>query len=558
MMMLRICFATLAALGVAWGSWVWLQSTTLQLRNHQRTATTEDSYFSSFFGEVLPQQKTLRTKYGGRTNSSGDPSEYADGGAGTDRGSTNRTSLDFAYTPSAFELLSNKKNHPTPVPIQVMEQYMKWHSVDALRRDPRGRKFSVVFYSCPLQAGNRIHHFTTSVYWSIVTNRTLLFKYWDTDTCYKYGSMYSLAICREARTEHDCSAILARAPWIPSLDEFRPLLGLPHDPFALPFYATHPRDIYDFRFPWGRGNDERVRGVDLKYDNVSLVMFAQTRFKITYMDPYQATGSKFADTPNELLWSDWSRNANARLHVQGVDFMFGMILRYSFDLTGAMKSAIPPEASMALLHGGVADGRNRPAADTRSDGRVRGDDGNVDSDVGPDEGYYTIALHSRHVDESLDGCDISRETSCVNELLLRSKVAVRAGSEPKQRLRCAVAVMSDRSCTLSRLVAWLEERGCSAFVARHDTRTDYLSEHGPFAGAGFFQDLALASALSRSAFVGMRRSSSDLVLELVQFYRTLDAWENGTRPDDWSLRRTKVDQCILRPVEHRSKSNRLA
>jgi hypothetical protein len=463
----------------------------------------------------------------------------------------------YAYTPPAFALPCNK-NKKKPRPVQLMEQYIRWHSVDALRRDPHHRKFSVVFYSCPLQAGNRIHHFTTSVYWSIVTNRTMLYKYWDRETCYRYGSMYSLAICREANTDRDCDKILARAPWIPSFAEWRDVLGLQpdgggngNDPYSVPFYATHPRDVVNFRFPWGPGNDESVRGVDgSRYDSIPLVMFAQTRSKIAFMDP---RNKKHAGTTlDELLVTGWGRGANARLHGLGVDFMFGMILRYSFDLTGAVQAAVPPGATDLLLFRG-AGGRGgdcatqdlevRDGIDDESygddDAQTDDNDAEGDDDEVP---YYTIALHSRHIDDAVDGCDVSREIGCMKELL---KTKMPPGK------RCAVALLSDRACTLSTLVPWLEDeqRGCVAYVARHDARTDYLSEHGPFAGVGFFQDLALTAAVARSAFVGMHRSSSDLVLELVQFYRTMDAWERSGETTDEKLRWTIIDQCILNPVE---------
>ena len=56
------------------------------------------------------------------------------------------------------------------------------------------RKYSVVFYSCPYQAGNRIHHFLNGIIWSIITNRTLLYRYYDRPTCniigHDHGSRY--------------------------------------------------------------------------------------------------------------------------------------------------------------------------------------------------------------------------------------------------------------------------------------------------------------------------------------------------------------------------------
>jgi hypothetical protein len=220
------------------------------------------------------------------------------------------------------------------------------------------------------------------------------------------------------------------------------------------------------------------------------------------------------------------------------------------------KSAIPPEAARIVARKGDnitgEDPDDISHYDDEGQGKDGQDDDNGDDDVqGGGSGnadnsqYYTIALHSRHIDISLDGCDISTEMKCMNQLL-SSKMP--AGN------KCAVAVMSDRSCTISMLLPWLEERGCHAYVARHDNRTytDVPLEHGPFAGAGFYQDMALATALTRSAVVGwLHRSSTGLVLALIQFYRTMEAWKQSDDPRDWTLQRTMVDLCDLKFTPYR-------
>ena len=85
----------------------------------------------------------------------------------------------YNYTPPPIEtalswlLSSSTKNGsafrggrlpPKPIPIQVMEQYKAWHSVEQLRKNPHHRRFSVVFYSCPAETGNRLHHFLSCTY----------------------------------------------------------------------------------------------------------------------------------------------------------------------------------------------------------------------------------------------------------------------------------------------------------------------------------------------------------------------------------------------------------
>ena len=50
------------------------------------------------------------------------------------------------------------------LPLQVLERYQQWHSQEALERQMENRRFAVAYYSCPLQAGNRLHHFYNSTY----------------------------------------------------------------------------------------------------------------------------------------------------------------------------------------------------------------------------------------------------------------------------------------------------------------------------------------------------------------------------------------------------------
>ena len=59
--------------------------------------------------------------------------------------------------------LSQSSIKDLPKPLQILQQYQRWHSREALRndKDPK-RRYAVAYYSCPLQAGNRLHHFMNS------------------------------------------------------------------------------------------------------------------------------------------------------------------------------------------------------------------------------------------------------------------------------------------------------------------------------------------------------------------------------------------------------------
>lgn len=314
-----------------------------------------------------------------------------------------------------------------------------------------------------------------ALYWSIMSNRTLLWKYMDPDTCTKRRGRNH---CRHANTAPECDALLARAPWIPSHDEWVEPLGLGRA-YQLPFYTTNLRRMKHRRYPWGPGNDEQVHGVDVKYQDVPFVEFPVRLEKIGYM--------QYAGQARKLLHSEWSRRTNLQLHRHGVEFWHGVLLRYSFELTDHLKESFPSHPYLSLPR----SVRQRQ--------------------------YYSVALHSRHIDPDVDGCDVSNEEVCVREVLSKQN------SQTARSRQCVVHLMSDRPCTLTSLAASLPALGCQVITANHQTGESHEKEHGPFAGAGFLQDWALASMAS-SAFVGHKRSSSDVVYELLVFDRKSDAW----------------------------------
>jgi hypothetical protein len=368
-----------------------------------------------------------------------------------------------------------------PLPLQVIEQYKQWHSVDSLlRNDTVGRKYSIAFYQCPLVAGNRMHHFLNDFMWAVITNRTMLWKYYDRDSCFKYGSMYSKEICKAANTADDCGRILLRAPWIPSYDEWAPKLGL-EEPFEFPFHSTHPKNVDNDHFPWKDG-DEKLYGADntKKYPH-QVAVFAQNRFQFRF---FENDGMR-----KNMLATVRARKCAKDLFAFKSDFLFGMLLRSAFDFSD----------------------------------HIRASEGTLDN-----QNAVSVAIHSRHIYKEIDGCDISREKDC-----LRSIIRDADGDSINARL------MSDRECTIARITDWLGEKNITVAVAQKDVYTDFVAEHGQFAGAGFYQDLALAST-ARSAIVAMRRSSSYLITELVVFNLKLEAWIAG---EDYMA--ANVDICYM-------------
>lgn len=356
-----------------------------------------------------------------------------------------------------------------PIPIQVMEQYRKRHSVEALRSNPdlEHRKFAIGFYACPIQAGNRLHHFFNSMLWAIITNRTLLWQYWDDPTCMYWSGQKQ--ICRSMNRVQDCEQILSRADWIPSYDEWSKRLAL-EQPSEIPYYATLPKD-YEKKIlnPWKEG-DERLVGADnrTKYF-MQVAVFGINTYQLDFLESEEMR--------NALLHTETARETCFQLYSLGVNFLYGMLHRYSF--------AFAEQARKGLV------GYQTPPANT-----------------------FTVALHSRHRVVEDDGCNIKPEIRCLKDVTPRRKKPVQ------------VLIMADRVCTITRLTKFLKRQNMTGYVAPHDEEGSFSKEHGPFAGVGFYQDLALVSQ-ARSAIVATSRTSSYLLRELVEYHRQMQWWNTG-------------------------------
>ena len=126
----------------------------------------------------------------------------------------------------------------------------------------------------------------------------------------------------------------------------------------------------------------------------------------------------------------------------------------------------------------------------------------------------TIAIHSRHSSTKDDGSVVEREVKCLQKMLLQV------------RRPCRVFVMSDRPKALEGIYKATTEMGCNVTIANHKKygrETSFSVEHGPFAGGGFFLDMALASQ-ARNGLVGMRRSSTMFLAELMAFGKLNDTY----------------------------------
>jgi hypothetical protein len=134
---------------------------------------------------------------------------------------------------------------------------------------------------------------------------------------------------------------------------------------------------------------------------------------------------------------------------------------------------------------------------------------------------------------------------CLDQILLESSVSMTYKNKSdtydddnnatQDHNSCTVLVLSDRLKTLKALPIYRHEKHpyCTTIRAVEDQGTfSFTSEHGPFVGAGFYQDLAVVRRIvirgmelngdcHRVAFVGRKkRSSSQLIREQMEFQRT--------------------------------------
>jgi hypothetical protein len=412
-----------------------------------------------------------------------------------------------------------------PEPLQVFRQYQEWHSEESVRQQPENRTFALAYYSCPLQAGNRLHHYFNNLLWAIVTNRTVLWKYYDRATCLGSQSMYAGGggggggtakatiamtdldlICEAANTVQDCDEVLLRASWIPSYDEWASRLEL-SDPLTLNFWSTRPppspqRQRQRRRPPPNTNKDGSPLSHASSYANFTGVDGRTDWSVVSFPVMFGMSGSLNSEERRQiLLRNDWARDIARKLHSLGLPFLYGMLFRESFSMTEQTLQGLPVTVPSV------------PQNQTATTRPSEYDD-------------VSIALHSRHSDTQNDGSDVSGEIRCLEQLLKSTSWTTTTNTH--NTTACRVYLMSDRPLTLQNLQQWLQHRNCSVVTTPHkQAGTSFLKEHGPWSGRGFFQDLAVVSQARQGLIAKFSTTSSKLLLELMEYDRTMEAWERG-------------------------------
>jgi hypothetical protein len=376
---------------------------------------------------------------------------YEKSGVAEDERSNDNNS-DYNSSSSSILVISEKETPPF-WPVRVFRQYQQQHSQISLLQDDAldHRKFAVAYYWCPHRAGNILHGFFNTIVWAVIHNRTVLWKY-DTGA-------------PDANTEADCQAILKRASWIPSYDEWSVKLHL-DEPVAVPMDKNR----------WAYDQQHKT----VIYPQISDLQWNRTDILRRTWSDYPIQRKDYREYINEL--PEIMRTTTTKLFNENVDFLYGMLYRECFTL------------QQVALHSGQQD--------------------HLDAQDDSSDDLLSLAVHSRHTVAADDGSYVGDELKCLQRLL-------------SSRRTCRVHLMSDRTRTIELLTDWLKERNCTVVTAARDAGVSLSKEHGPWAGIGFLQDLEMAAAARHGAIGDPHRSSFALLVKLIEYDRKVAAWKNG-------------------------------
>jgi len=430
-------------------------------------------------------------------------------------------------------------------PMTVMTRYISEHSQHQLKLEYRQhrqllleRRYLVASYSCPIESGNRLHRFMNGLLWAILTNRTLLWRYQNYDVCEEY-------VEENCANEYhrdliigpsDCQGLLERSPWIPSYEEWKDKLLLIHGTNYSSISSSSEENVPLVRATISSSKKKKgpIDNTSLPYDGT----FSEELFWIL-------TGKQVELNPGEILTVTPSnktehlmKNENLErleaLRSEGAIFLYGMLFESMFTLDPSLD---PPKE---LLH--YKDNSTTPTAWTGIRAGNNSDNGNPPFTATVDPANLptkTIFVHSRHISKGMENYTWPDQLCLKKFMEVSFEYSNHTNHTQQQQPRppCHVYVMSDRPFTVDRLHATIKEVTHCTSSSRNQSLINegsesFRAEHGPRAGRGFWEDLALAvhSRHGMIAFVMNRRAfprtSTSLVLEIVQFRRVLELSRN--------------------------------
>jgi hypothetical protein len=202
------------------------------------------------FDDGLHRNETALWRHANPTNASslaGKDSSYtyiaAIGNYSYEFNVENYTSRDlFDRVGNYFELMQRNDSH-FPIAsqlksVRILREYIQNHSQQHLERlwiqcgnqsscaAFNETKFVVEWYSCPLEAGNRIFRFMNGLLWAILTDRIFLWQFFDKALCDHDRPETYKCFKSNLNSPDDCENILHLAGWVPSWEEWSVKLNL--------------------------------------------------------------------------------------------------------------------------------------------------------------------------------------------------------------------------------------------------------------------------------------------------------------------------------------------
>ena len=379
------------------------------------------------------------------------------------------------------------------VPLQTLYRYIRQHNDAQLEWDVasceqqldcsslRNRKFMLAYYSCPAEAGNRLHWFFNSILWGIITDRTILWRYLSVEVCdslrrHNATWFHVLQSSCDHKPNHkkDCDESLSLESWLPSFDQWNQRLQLQQDNNDDGLFVDPP----DVNFSWTKEQQDHIRLIQIgnRYRPRDAKFFAST----------------VKDDPRR-------HQVMSNMEEQGHFFLYGMLFESVFRFPPHM---LPDSSSYMKPHRNMVP--------------------------------KTVAVHVRHVRAADQGEDIHVEQSCLQQLFKghEGPCGVYLLSDRPLTVQLLANVSQHVFHCTPITVLHAQNKSNSSKSQSYGLSFQKDLEHGPNAGSGFFRDLALA-ANARHGFVSSRmdtkrgrfialRSSSALVLELIEYRTILD------------------------------------
>jgi hypothetical protein len=221
----------------------------------------------------------------------------------------------------------------------------------------------------------------------------------------------------------DCERVLHRKSWIP--------------PYTTPhWYQRRPKKIFA-----GKGilTKRNTPLDDLSYSIVDPGSLETQRLGVVQLSTDKAKG----------IVRENALSVAQQLFAAGVPFAYGALLDAAFSFAPAVQAPVSENQLLSREKGGIS-----------------------------------IAIHSRHLWDHVNGSDITAETNCLHRAF---QLVVNRTTSSSSPVSCSLTIMTDRKETLPQLAALAHELGCEPEIANHVEDESYRGDHGSFAGIGFFQ-----------------------------------------------------------------------